>query len=142
MERVVMSFAPMTIAAGRATKHEPTVSRPWLRRWARPLLGLVLPVAAGLLWEFAVQAGLASGRLVPLPSVIFATFSELAATGELQRHTLATCSRVAAGFAIGVITGTLAGAITGYSALTRRLLDPTLQALRAIPSIAWVPLFV
>ena len=34
------------------------------------------------------------------------------------------------------------GAITGYSALTRRLLDPTLQALRAIPSIAWVPLFI
>ena len=34
------------------------------------------------------------------------------------------------------------GAITGYSALTRRLLDPTLQALRSIPSIAWVPLFI
>ena len=34
------------------------------------------------------------------------------------------------------------GAITGYSALTHRLLDPTLQALRAIPSIAWVPLFI
>ena len=26
--------------------------------------------------------------------------------------------------------------------MLRRLLDPTLQALRAIPSIAWVPLFV
>ena len=28
------------------------------------------------------------------------------------------------------------------SKTTRRLLDPTLQALRAIPSIAWVPLFI
>jgi sulfonate transport system permease protein len=34
------------------------------------------------------------------------------------------------------------GAVTGYSALSHRLLDPTLQALRAIPSIAWVPLFI
>ena len=51
-------------------------------------------------------------------------------------------SRVAAGFGIGVVAGTLLGAITGYSALLRRLLDPTLQALRAIPSIAWVPLFI
>ena len=34
------------------------------------------------------------------------------------------------------------GALTGYSALTRRLLDPSLQALRSIPSIAWVPLFI
>ena len=36
----------------------------------------------------------------------------------------------------------VAGAIAGYSALTHRLVDPTLQALRAIPSIAWVPLFI
>jgi sulfonate transport system permease protein len=53
-----------------------------------------------------------------------------------------TLSRVAAGFAFGVAAGTLFGAITGYSALTHRLVDPTLQALRAIPSIAWVPLFI
>ena len=50
--------------------------------------------------------------------------------------------RVAAGFGLGVAAGTLLGAISGYSALARRLLDPTLQALRAIPSIAWVPLFI
>jgi sulfonate transport system permease protein len=36
----------------------------------------------------------------------------------------------------------LLGAVSGYWDLTRRLLDPTVQALRAIPSIAWVPLFI
>ena len=41
-----------------------------------------------------------------------------------------------------VFAGTLFGAVTGYSGLTNRLVDPTLQALRAIPSIAWVPLFI
>jgi sulfonate transport system permease protein len=50
--------------------------------------------------------------------------------------------RVAAGFAVGVVAGTLVGAVAGYSSLSRRVLDPTLQALRAIPSIAWVPLFI
>ena len=132
----------MTITAGKVTRKQPKVAGDWLKRWGRPLLGVVLPAAVALLWELAVRAGWASGRLVPPPSVIFATFSELAGTGELQRHALATCSRVAAGFAIGVVAGTLAGAICGYSALMRRLLDPTLQALRAIPSIAWVPIFV
>ena len=34
------------------------------------------------------------------------------------------------------------GAVSGYWGLARRLLDPTVQALRAIPSIAWVPLFI
>ena len=50
--------------------------------------------------------------------------------------------RVAWGFAFGVLAGTILGAITGYSALTHRVVDPTLQALRSIPSIAWVPLFI
>jgi sulfonate transport system permease protein len=112
----------------------------WLASsWA---LGLLLPVAAGLAWEFLVHAGLANGRLVPPPSRIFAALYELAQAGELSRHVLATTTRVAAGFAIGVLSGTLIGAIAGYSSLTRRLLDPTLQGLRAVPSIAWVPLFI
>jgi sulfonate transport system permease protein len=68
--------------------------------------------------------------------------AELAKTGELQRHALATLARVAVGFGLGVAGGTLLGAITGYSTFMHRLLDPTLQALRAIPSIAWVPLFI
>ena len=37
---------------------------------------------------------------------------------------------------------TALGALTGFSARARQLLDPTMQALRAIPSIAWVPLFI
>ncbi|HEY5965433.1 MAG TPA: ABC transporter permease, partial [Xanthobacteraceae bacterium] len=132
----------MTIAAAEATPQQRKAGFDRLGRYGKPLLGLVLPVVAAALWELAVRAGLASGRLVPPPSVIFATFWELAQAGEVQRHAAATCSRVAAGFCIGVVAGTLAGAITGYSALLRRLLDPTLQALRAIPSIAWVPLFI
>ena len=55
---------------------------------------------------------------------------------------MATLTRVVAGFGLGVIAGTLFGAISGYWGLARQLLDPTVQALRAIPSIAWVPLFI
>jgi sulfonate transport system permease protein len=111
-------------------------------RLLRPALGFVLPVGLAVLWELAVWLGYSDGRLVPPPSRIWATLTELAASGELQRHVAVTLMRVAAGFGFGVVAGTLAGAITGYSALLRRLLDPTLQALRAIPSIAWVPLFI
>ena len=111
-------------------------------RLLRPALGFLLPVALAVLWEIAVRWGWSSGRLVPPPSVIFQTFADLARTGELELHATVTLSRVAAGFAFGVVAGTVFGAITGYSALTNRLVDPTLQALRAIPSIAWVPLFI
>ncbi len=113
-----------------------------LRRFARPALGLLLPVGLALAWEIIVWLGLSSGRLVPPPSKLFATIAELAESGELTRHIMATLTRVAAGFGLGVVTGTLLGAISGYWGLARRLLDPTVQALRAIPSLAWVPLFI
>ena len=112
------------------------------RRYARPALGLLLPVGLALAWELAVGLGWSNGRLVPPPTKVFATILELAQSGELFRHVLATLSRVAAGFGVGVLAGTALGAISGYWGLARRLLDPTVQALRAIPSLAWVPLFI
>ena len=66
----------------------------------------------------------------------------MAKDGDLQHPAIATLTRVAVGFGAGVAAGTIVGAITGYSTFLSRLLDPTLQALRAIPSIAWVPLFI
>jgi sulfonate transport system permease protein len=113
-----------------------------LRRWARPALGLLLPVGIALAWEIVVWLGWSDGRLVPPPTKLFATISELARSGELTRHVTATLTRVAAGFGLGVMMGTLLGAVSGYWGLARRLLDPTVQALRAIPSIAWIPLFI
>jgi sulfonate transport system permease protein len=113
-----------------------------LRRWVRPALGLLLPVGVALAWELAVWGGLSNGRLVPPPTKIFATIAELERSGELVRHIVATLTRVFAGFGLGVVAGTLLGAVSGYWELARRLLDPTVQALRAVPSIAWVPLFI
>ena len=134
-----MSLVQMSVAVEPAAEQQ---RRSSLSRWGRPALGLFLPLLLAVGWELAVRAGWSDGRLVPPPSVIYATFAELAKTGELQRHAMATLARVAAGFGVGVVAGTLLGAITGYSNFAHRLLDPSLQALRAIPSIAWVPLFI
>ncbi|HXW22715.1 MAG TPA: ABC transporter permease, partial [Rhodomicrobium sp.] len=109
---------------------------------SRLLAGLALPVAFALLWEAAVRSGLVTGRLMPPPSKVFSTLAALAQSGELWLHTSATLGRVLGGFAIGAAAGTVLGAATGASDVARRVLDPTLQALRAVPSIAWVPLFI
>jgi sulfonate transport system permease protein len=134
----------MTIDAPALEQAEPIAPRApaWQVRYARPLLGLALPLGLALVWEFAVAFGFSSGRLVPPPTKVFVTIAELARSGELSRHIAATLMRVAAGFALGVVAGTLFGAICGYWSLARRVIDPTVQALRAIPSIAWVPLFI
>jgi sulfonate transport system permease protein len=113
-------------------------------RWPDPrvLAGVGLPIVIALLWELAVRVGLSDGRLMPPPSKIYAEMAALAVSGELQVHIAATLARVGAGFAFGAIAGTLTGAIAGGSETVRRVIDPSLQALRAVPSIAWVPLFI
>jgi len=137
---------PMAVVDGSVAGEtaEPGRERPGalLDRLRGPALGLLLPVSAAIGWELAVRLGWSTGRLVPPPSVIWATFLQLAQDGALQYHAIATLTRVAAGFSAGVVAGTMLGAVTGYSSFLSRLLDPTLQALRAIPSIAWVPLFI
>ncbi len=54
----------------------------------------------------------------------------------------ATVWRLAWGFVIGAAAGTVLGALCGASVFARAILDPTVQALRSVPSLAWVPLFI
>ena len=132
---------PQTETSVSATDAERRQASGW-SRLSGPALGLLLPVTCALAWEFIVWRGWSNGRLMPPPSRIFSTIAELARSGELWLHIKATMTRVVLGFGFGVIAGTVLGAISGYWALARRLLDPTIQALRAIPSLAWVPLFI
>lgn len=107
-----------------------------------PFIGIVFPVVVVLGWELLVHAGIIGGRLMPPPSRILATVQELATSGDLFTHIWVTLKRVLFGFALGAAGGTILGAVTGFLPRAARILDPTLQALRAIPSIAWVPLFI
>src|SRR5262245_61980373 len=136
-----MSLVSMTASVEQAGMAQaPANAR--AARLLRPALGFLLPVTLAVFWELAVRWGWSSGRLVPPPSVIFQTFADLARTGELELHATVTLSRVAAGFAFGVVAGTMFGALTGYSALSKRLIGTSLALLRVISSFAWVPLFI
>jgi sulfonate transport system permease protein len=121
---------------------KPVARKSDLARFPRPMLGLLVPLVLAGGWELAVYLGFSNGRLVPPPSRIYAEFAELARSGELSRHVTATLLRVGAGFAAGTVVATVLGALAGYSTLVRRLIDPSLQGLRAVPSIAWIPLFI
>jgi sulfonate transport system permease protein len=125
--------AAASTAAGSAARG--LLLHPWV-------LGLLVPLAVAGLWEFAAQLGWIQVRLLPPPSRVAETLAELWRTGDLPHHIAATLWRVAAGFALGLVLATALGALTGFSTRARQILDPTMQALRAIPSIAWVPLFI
>lgn len=106
-------------------------------RW----LGAVIPLAALVLLESVVRAGLLPAHLLPPPSEVARTLGQLAVNG-LGSHVLASSLRVAAGFALGAGAAIAVGALVGLNRRAEGLLEPSFQALRAIPSLAWVPLLL
>lgn len=125
-----------------ASAHD-TGIRPRLFRQPLPraVLGLLLPALALLAAELGVRTGAIPANLLPAPSDIGATIADLARQG-LAGHVLASTARVAIGFAGGALLAIVLGAVVGLNRTMEALLDPTFQALRAIPSLAWVPLLL
>ena len=111
------------------------------RRVPRFLLGLILPVGLLLLLEAVSRLGLTPQHLLPPPSAIFSTLLELGGQG-LGTHIVASVLRVLAGFAIGAGLGLAVAVAVGLSRKLEEIIDPSFQALRAVPSLAWVPLLL
>ncbi len=117
---------------------------PSLRKtWRPPLawLGALPSLLALASAELAVRAGWVGSNLLPAPSEVLRTLFSFGTQG-LARHVLTSTARVAAGFAIGSGLALGFGAWVGLSRRGHALLDPSFQALRAIPSLAWVPVLL
>ncbi|WP_193727229.1 ABC transporter permease [Burkholderia sp. BE17] len=127
------ALAPRRLASPRASRREP------LRAWR--IAGLALPFAALALLEYGVRHGWLPNHLVPAPSEILDTLARMGIT-RVARHIGASTLRVAAGFAAGAGLALFVGAAMGLSRRIDALLEPTFQALRAIPSLAWVPVLL
>ncbi len=115
--------------------------RTWGRRLGRRLLGGLLPIAALLLVELANRAGWVASNLLPAPSDVIRTLVELG-WHAVALHVATSTARVLAGYGLGATLAVAVGSAVGLSRTARALLDPSFQALRAIPSLAWVPLLL
>jgi sulfonate transport system permease protein len=110
------------------------------RRLLNLPLGILLPAGVLLAWQAAGTT--ISQDLLPAPLTVLRCLVAMTASGELAANLAASLRRLALGFGLGASIGTLLGSLTGGSRRARRLLDPTVQALRSVPSIAWVPPFI
>ncbi|MBL0728612.1 ABC transporter permease [Piscinibacter sp. HJYY11] len=128
-----------SLPAGLSTpRHAP--SRAW--RLPRLWLGAVVPVSVLMLLETVSRAGWVAANLLPPPSEVFSTLWWLLQQGSLVLHVGASSLRVVTGFIVGAGLALAVGALVGLNHRAERLLDPSFQALRAIPSLAWVPLLL
>jgi sulfonate transport system permease protein len=102
----------------------------------------LVPVLTLVAWELVVRFGWVAPHLLPPPTTLLETTQQIATDGSLWRHLGVSSSRVAIGFGIGAALGLVVGALVALSRYAERLLDPSFQALRAVPSLAWVPLLL
>jgi sulfonate transport system permease protein len=105
------------------------------------VLAWLLPLAALAAAEIAGRLGWVRSGLLPTPSDVLRALFDLGGQAVATHVTVST-ARVAAGYAIGASLAVAVGSLVGLSTTARALLDPAFQALRAIPSLAWVPLLL
>jgi sulfonate transport system permease protein len=110
--------------------------------WARLVLGLIIPAALLAAWQLSTAAGLFSVVQLPPPAMVFEAAVDLIQRNQFGSHIAISTQRVLIGFAGGAALGLVLGALVGLSRLADVLLAPTIGALRAVPSLAWVPLLI
>ncbi|MBO3084544.1 ABC transporter permease [Cellulomonas fengjieae] len=120
----------------------PSSTGPLNRRGTRALVGLALPVLVLVLWQWVTSAGIVAPYQLPSPASVWNAAVDLAERNLLAPYVAISTQRVLIGFAIGSAIGLLLGAVVGLSRLGDALLAPTLGAIRAVPSLAWVPLLI
>jgi len=80
--------------------------------------------------------------LLPAPHTVLLAGVEMVRSGELQRDILASLSRVVQGFVLAAIVGVAVGTAVGRSRRLEYLVEPTIELLRPIPPLAFLPMMV
>ncbi len=134
-----------SIARPGTTTRSAPVTAPGRRPWhgaPRFLIGLIVPVALLVFWQWLVERGVYSRGQLPAPQDVWAAVRQMDEADLLWVNIQISLSRVAWGFGIGAGIAVLLGLMVGLSRLADALLAPTIYAFRTIPSLAWVPLLV
>jgi sulfonate transport system permease protein len=113
-----------------------------LRRAPIVLLGIVVPLALVGAWQLVATAQVFSSSQLPPPIDVARASVALLSNGQLWTHLQASLGRVFLGYLFGASAGLLLGSLVGLSVTVRRLLGPTVGAIRTVPSLAWVPLLL
>jgi NitT/TauT family transport system permease protein len=130
---------------------EPDQPRRWRgRRWQMPYF-LLVPIVVAVLWELLSRLRIFPPLLFPslekIGEALLDTVTGYAGTSEWYSgkwyiHAMSSIKRVLIGFVFGGTAGILVGTTAGMFGRFHRAFDPTLQLLRPIPIVAWIPLAV
>jgi len=145
--RTQAGLAAAALSSDAADGSGPAARSPARRRRGRRWYRLISPVAVVGLWQAASSTGILPASKLVSPASIAHTAYTLVVTnsptyGTLQESLLVSFERWAVGFSIGIIIAVLLAVVTGLSRVGETVADPILQALRSIPLLGLIPLFI
>lgn len=105
-----------------------------------PGLGVIVLVL--LLWQLAVSTHLIDFASLPGPSGIASGFGQLLSEGAFWQPFGHTLLAVASAWALAVAVGALAGLLVGLSQTAGSWASATIDILRSLPVIAFVPIAI
>jgi NitT/TauT family transport system permease protein len=99
-----------------------------------------------LFWQVAatqrLDLGFVAFTYVPTPGAVLEAAWHLFASSQLLPHLGSSLSRVFVGYLSAALLGIALGLVIGRSRRAESLLLPTLEVLRPIPAVAWIPLAI
>ena len=131
--------APSQISPATGTKSTPRFLE---RKGVKAAVGFIVPAFLFVAWWAVTAAGIFTPVQLPSPAAVIEATVGLVQRGDLWAHIGISVQRVLIGFGIGAVLGMIFGAVLGLSRWADALLTPLLGALRAVPSLAWVPLLI
>ena len=93
-------------------------------------------------WQLAAATGVLPPDKLAAPSVIGQAAARLTVNGELAEAISTSLGRVGIGLTLGLGAGAVLGVAAALSRWGDALLDPPMQALRTLPHLGLVPLFI
>lgn len=117
------------------------------KNWDR----FVVPVVLLLAWEALSRSGLLPASLLPAPSTVCVTWadwifhtdeSSQSNAGRWIYDAMASSMRVFAGYAIAAVSGIFLGIAIAWWRWVEKTIEPTVQMLRPVPPVSWIPLAI
>jgi NitT/TauT family transport system permease protein len=106
------------------------------------VLGLATLVAIVALWQVTHALGLITFKYIPAPTEVSGAIGDIVASGALQQNLLHTLAAALGGWLIAVLVAVPLGTLIGLSRPVWTLTMASLDALRALPIVGFVPVAV
>ena len=112
---------------------------------------IAVPLLLLAIWEAFSRSGALPQALLPPPSAVLYALADWMFgidgssqdySGTWLRNAAASTLRVAAGFTVAAALGIVLGTAIGWSRVIEATVEPTLQMLRPIPPVSWIPLAI